>query len=187
MIGELPTSLEIGGENYPIRSDFRVMLRIYEAFNDPDLTDREKLYICLNNLFEDFASIPKEYIQEASEKAYWFAGGGGTVSESSRQNTKILDWEQDEKLIFPAINKVAGYETRSVPYLHWWTFLGMFGEVGEGMLSQVLHIRQKKAKGKKLDKWEEEFIRDNRELIEIRRKYSKEEKAERDRINAMLD
>lgn len=186
MIGQLPRYLEIGGKKYPIDSDFRTMLNIYAAFNDPELTAEEQCFICVNNLFEDFSAIPHEHIQEAVEKAYWFAGGGD-IPEENVSPVKIIDWEQDERIIFPAVNKAAGYETRSVPYMHWWTFLGLFGEIGEGLLSQVLHIRQKKAKGKKLEKWEQEFCRDHRGMVELKTKYTKEELAEQEKLKALLD
>lgn len=186
MIGELPKALEIGGKLYGINSDFRVMLNIYAAFADPELTDQEKCQVCMLNLYCEPQTLPRELMQEAAEKAYWFAGGGNIRTDSARK-AKIIDWEQDEQLIFPAINKAAGYETRAVPYLHWWSFLGLFGEIGEGLFSQVLHLRDKKLKGKKLEKWEQEFVRENRSLVELKRKYSKEEQEERDRINALLD
>ena len=45
MIGNLPTALEIDGREYAIRSDFRAILRIYSAFADPELDEREKCYV----------------------------------------------------------------------------------------------------------------------------------------------
>lgn len=186
MIGDLPKSLEIGGKEYPIDSDFRTMLNIFAAFADPELTEEEKCYVCVKNLYDDFSSIPDDDVQEAIEKAYWFAGGGDIQADDISPK-KIIDWQQDERIIFPAINKVAGYETRSVEYMHWWSFLGLFGEIGEGLLSQVLHIRQKKAKGKKLEKWEQDFCHDHKGMIEIKTRYTKEEIAEQKKLNALLD
>ena len=60
-------------------------------------------------------------------------------------------------------------------------------EIHEGVFSQVLSLRQKKSKGKKLEKWEQEFWRSNRELCVLQHKLSKEEKEERDRLNALLN
>lgn len=37
MIGALPTTLEVNGKAYPIDADFRNVLEIFVAFNDPDL------------------------------------------------------------------------------------------------------------------------------------------------------
>ena len=65
----------------------------------------------------------------------------------------MMDWEQDSAVIIPAVNKVLGKEIRSMPYCHWWTFLGAYMEIGDGVYQQILQIRQKKLKGKKLEKW----------------------------------
>lgn len=98
-----------------------------------------------------------------------------------------MDWEQDQAIIFPAINKVAGYEVRNPDkYLHWWSFLGMFGEIGEGLYSQVMSIRSKMAKGKKLDKTDKEFYNEHKELIDIKVKLTAEEQAELDFIDNLV-
>ena len=86
-----------------------------------------------------------------------------------------MDWEQDEQLIFSAVNDIARVETRIQPYIHWWTFLGYFNEIKEGLFSSVIMIRQKRAKGKTLDKSEREFYRENKELIDLKQKYTPEE------------
>lgn len=185
MIGLLPTALEIAGKPYPIDSDYRTMLRTFEALNDPDLTEQEKCYVMLKNLYRNPENIPRQHIEEAAEKAVWFADGG--ECEKSAQGARILDWKQDERIIFPAINKAAGCEVRGLPYLHWWTFLGLFGEVGEGLLTQVISIRRKRSKGKKLDKWEQEFLNEHRSLINLKKNYSQEELAEQEKLNALLD
>jgi hypothetical protein len=94
---------------------------------------------------------------------------------AKKSNTKILDWKQDEQMIFGSINKVAGKEVRSEKFMHWWTFLGYFSEIDEGLLSTVINIRKKKAKGKKLEKYEQEFVRENQELINIKKELTEEE------------
>lgn len=187
MIGELPESLEIGGKPYRINADFRVILKIFQAFDDPELTEAEKCFICMKNLFTDFESIPEEHLQTAINQAYWFVGGGDIPEKSDARKAKIIDWEQDEFLYFPAVNKIAGFETRAVKFLHWWTFLGYFNEIGEGLFSQVIHIRDKKSRGRKLEKWENEFLCSNRNFVKIRKKYTKEELEEQEKINALFD
>lgn len=181
MIGALPTSLTVDSKEYEIRSDYRVALLIFQALDNPDLTKQEKCLIYLQSLYKE---IP-ENIEEAFSKAAWFLDGG-SVSKSKKAPARILDWEQDEHIIFPAINKAAGFETRSADYLHWWTFLGYFNEIGEGLFSQVMNIRSKRSKHKKLEKWEEEFYKDHKELIDLKRKYSTAEKAQIDRLNELL-
>lgn len=187
MIGQLPTALEVGGKTYAIRSDYRVILTIFQAFNDPELTDDEKCYVCMKCLYIDFEeSVPPEHIQEAAEKAYWFCDGGDMPKAENVEGIKTFDWEQDEGIMFPAINKVAGFEVRAVEYLHWWTFLGLFGVVDDGLFSQVLHLRNKLAKGKKLDKTECEFYRDHRSMVDLKQKLTAEQKEAEERDQAFL-
>ncbi len=188
MIGCLPKKLNINGTDRAIRSDFRVALLIFQAYNDPELSDQEKVQALLECLYEDIDNIPTEDLQSAAEQAVWFLDGGSAIDENSnhQQAKKVMDWEQDEQLIFSAVNKVAGYETRSVDYLHWWTFLGFFNEIGEGLFSTVINIRQKKNKGKKLEKYEQDFYRENKSLIDIKVKLTPEEQAEIDYWNKLL-
>ena len=181
MIGVLPTSLSVDGKDYPINSDYRIALLIFEAYNDPELTQQEKSRVCIECLYKE---IPRNF-SEALKQAVWFLDGGN-MPKPEKAPKKLMDWEQDESIIFPDINKVAGYETRSVDYLHWWTFLGFFNEIGEGLFAQVMHIRSKKAKGKKLEKWEKEFYREHREMIDLKNKLTAEEQAEVDFINSIV-
>ena len=183
MIGILPTKLEICGAFYEIRSDFRIALTIFQAYNDSELSDIEKAQVCLECLF---VNIPVN-TEAALKQAVWFLDGGGIFDECESQRKKVIDWEQDEQLIFSGINKIAGCETRSKEYLHWWTFLGFFNEIGEGLLTTVIGIRQKLNKGKTLEKYEQEFYLEHKKLIDLKRKYSKEEQTEIDRINKLLE
>lgn len=182
MIGALPKTLTVGGEIFPIRTDFRVALTIFEAYNDPELSPRDKAFVCLNCLY---VQVPND-ITAALEKAAWFLDGGSMV-KLKPLHVKTVDWEQDESMLFAAVNKAAGKEVRALDYLHWWTFLGFFSEMGECLYSQVLNIRQKRAKGKKLEKWEIDFFYSHKELIVIREKLTAEEQAELDAEEAFVE
>lgn len=184
MIGELPRSTEINGTEYALRTDFRDVLRILTAFSDPDLENDEKVYICLFILYEDFEIMPETDYESAFKAAIRFIDCGTDPGE--KHSPRTMDWEQDESIIFPAINRVAGYETRSAEYIHWWTFMGWFMEIHDGVFSNVLSIRSKKAKGKKLEKWEREFWQANKDICVLKPKLTEEEKAARDRLNALL-
>lgn len=181
----LPKKLEVNGKKYPIRTDFRVSLTIFQAFNDNSLSPKLKAQAALRCLYID---IPDD-LEEAYKKAVWFLDGGD-MPKSKQAPKRTFDWEQDEYLIFPALNKVAGYEIRSVDYLHWWSFLGLFNEVGEGLYSQVMNIRSKLARGKTLEKWEKEFYNSHKELIILKEKLTPEEQAELEReeefINSLI-
>ncbi len=179
MIGFLPKTLEVSGKEYPIRTDFRTVLVIFQALNDPELEETEKAIVILQSLYEE---IPPD-LQEALDKAAWFMDGGQTHKGNEKP---VMDWEQDEQMIFSAVNKVAGYETRTIEYLHWWSFLGLFNEIGEGLFSTVVNIRKKRNTGKKLDKTEQEFYKRNREIVNLKKRLSKEEQQALDEVNKLL-
>lgn len=185
MIGRLPTSVTVAGKEYAIRTDFRDVLNVIAAYGDPELEDKEKVYVCLCVLYEDFDSIPPEDYEAAYREAIKFIDCG--MYTDDKPSVKTMDWVQDEPIMFPAINKVAGCEVRTLEYLHWWTFMGYFMEINEGIFSHVLSIRHKKAKGKKLEKWERDFWQANKDICVLRQKLSEEEQAAKDRLNALLN
>lgn len=182
---DLPVSLDIGGTGFSIRTDFRDILYILECFNDPNLLDESKQIIMLRVLYEDWEKIPSDLIEEALKKAKDFIDMG--IKEDDRkQRPTLMDWEQDAPIIVSSINKVLGQEVRSLRYLHWWTFLSAYMEIGEGLYSNIISIRQKKAKKKKLEKYEKEFYQENKELIDLKRKESYEEQAAKNEVRELL-
>ena len=182
---ELPTALEVHGTYYSIRTDFRVVLDILAAFNDPDLDDYAKTEVMIRILYEQYETILEKDLQEAAERAAEFIDCGLKAEE--RNAVRTMDWEQDAGIILPAINRVAGREIRSEKYLHWWTFMGYFMEIGDSVFSTVQGIRYKKAKRRPLEKWEKEFLKNNRALVELKEKYSEEEIEEQERLMRLLD
>ncbi len=181
---EFPTSLSVGGVDYEIRTDYRVVLDLFAALADPDLMDDDEQMtaymqsrVIMEIMFPDCDNIPYEYWQEALHKVSAFIDMG--ISDE-RKKPKTMDWEQDAPILIPAINKVLNCEIRAQEYMHWWTFLGAYMEIGESLFSNVIHIRQKRAKGKKLEKWEQDFYNENQSLIDFKQKNqrSDEEKEE---------
>lgn len=184
MVGDLPRTISVNGVNYEIRTDFRDVIKIITAFNDPELEDEEKVYVCLFILYIDFDEIPKDDYEAAYKAALDFIDYGTDGSE--KRNPRLMDWEQDEKILFPDINKVAGFETRTAEYVHWWSFVGYYMAITEGIFSTVINLRGKKAKGKKLEKHEREFWNANKGICVLKEKLTEEEQAKKDRLNALL-
>ena len=171
---EFPTSLNIGGIDYAIRTDYRAVLDLFAALNDPECfgeTEEETnlihANIILRIMFPNCNNIPAEHIQEALDKVAEFIDMG--ISED-RKKPKTMDWEQDAPILIPAINKVLNCEIRAEKHIHWWTFMGAYMEIGESLFSNIIHIRQKKQKGKKLEKWEQDFCNENKSLIDFKQK-----------------
>lgn len=161
--------------DYAIRTNYGAVLDLFVALDDPDSvgdTEEETDYIhsmiILQIMFLDYDRIPPEHWQEAINKVCEFIDNG--ISDK-KNNPKTMDWEQDANILIPEINKILGYEVRNPDInTHWWTFLGAYMAIGESLFSNVIRIRYKKAKGKKLDKQEQEFYKENKSLIDFKQK-----------------
>ena len=172
----LPYSVNIDGEELQIRNkcDFRVVLNVIEALNDEDLTEQEKIQCALYIFYgEELAKISN--YDEAVKQMFIIINGGEEETEQT-EKPRLMDWSHDFQQIAPPISRVLGYDVRTPDrFTHWYTWLGGYMEIGECTFSNIVSIRSKRMKGKKLEKWEEEFYRENRKMIDLPQKLSKEE------------
>ena len=88
---DLPTSVTIGGREYPIRTDFRPILDIITALNDPELTDWDRTAVALGIFFED--EIPED--GEAAIRECLRFISGGAEQPAGKTAPKLVDWEKD--------------------------------------------------------------------------------------------
>lgn len=186
MLGGLPTSLIVNNKSFDIRTDYRDCLLIFEAYDDVDLADFEKTLIMLKILYKDYDKLGEDDFAEAQKQAIWFLSCGDSVGEPVSKKP-VYNWKQDEQMIFSAINKVAGKEVRAIEYMHFWTFIGLFNEIGEGMFQSVVSIRMKKNKGKKLDKSEQEFYRNNKKIIDLKKPKTAQDIADLEALSIILN
>lgn len=177
---DLPKHVMVGDASFEVRYDYRVILEIFEAINDPELDDYSRTIAVLQMFYVDFYSLRD--FEEAIKACFWFINGGKEESEN-RKAVKLVDWEQDFPCIVAPINRVLGYEVRGIPYdlehntggVHWWTFLSAYMEIGDCLFAQVVHIREMRRKGKPLDKSDREFYKRNRDLVDMKTKYTEHE------------
>ena len=179
----LPTRAVIGGKEYALHCDFRDILEIFSYLDDPQLPEYLRWQIAVALFYE--GEMPAEDRQEAM--AYFLSFISCGREDMSKPGPKLLDWEQDAPMIVADVNKVAGQEIRALPFVHWWTFLSWFHAVGEGQLSAVVSIRDKLRRGKKLEGWEKDFYRDNKDTVQLRKRYTGEELEEQARLKKLLD
>lgn len=167
---ELPKSLVVCGAERAIRTDYRAVLDICAALSEVEATDFEKSIAALKILYIDFDSIPYEHYAEALQQCFWFINCG--ENSQQKKSVKLMDWEKDFKYIVSPVNRVIGKEIRSLDYLHWWTFISAYYEIGDCTFAHVVRIRDKKARGEKLDKQEEKWYRQNRDIVDIKNEYT---------------
>lgn len=166
---ELPITVEVAGKSYKIRNgaDYRTIIGVISLCEDPELTKEERTVSALIvfyediNEFEDIFEVFGENTKDAMDAMLKFISYDYDDDLASSAKVKLIDWVQDENLIIAGINSVAKTEVRALEYLHWWTFLSYYMSIGESALSTVVSIRNKIAKGKKLEKYEKEFRREN--------------------------
>lgn len=185
----LPKSIKLGEKEYPIRSDYRVGIRLMQMFEDPELTDSEKLFIAMRVIFKD-AVISGIYLQEALEKTVWFLNGGDLNQTSSAgsqtgSQRRLYSWNQDLRFIIAAVDKTVGFSVRGKAFFHWWDFLSAFSEVGESSFSTIVSQRLLKQKGKQTES-DIEWWADNADIAELRVQRSREEQDAVDRFNKLL-
>lgn len=174
VIYSLPTSVEVNGTEYTIQSDYRAALDILTALSDGDLDEQDKAEAALTIFYPEFSSMPASDYQEALNQCFRFIDHGQGAKTQGKQPA-VMSWEQDFDMIISPVNRIAGCEVRSLPYLHWWSFLSYYMEIGDCLFAQVVAIRDKKARGKPLDKQEREFYRRNREMVDLKTTYTEAE------------
>lgn len=182
---KLPTSVNVAGVSYDIETDYKVVLDVISALNNPNYDEEEKMIYFLMAMIKDFDNLPESQYQDAATELAEFIDMG---LKDDMPRPVTMDWEQDATLIIPEINKQIGngLDVRAMN-MHWWTFLGYYMGIGEGTFAHVVSIRYKKAKGKKLEKWEKDFIRENKNMVVLKPRLSDDEKAEKERLLNILN
>ncbi len=175
MILDLPKSLTICGKEYKINSDFREVLNVLEIMGNIELREWERGFATLLFFYPDFQNMPPEHYEDAKKQCFWFINGGKYDEQAKGKPPRLMDWEQDLPYIIAPVNRVIGHEIRSDDYLHWWTFLSAYMEIGECTFSQIVKIRDIRSQGKPLDKADKEWYRRNQKLVDLKTQYTKEE------------
>lgn len=166
---ELPMSVTVGEREFKIRYEYGAALDILTAMDDSKLDDRDRVPTVLYIFYPDVSEMePSEY-QEALERLKWFLNIGQEEAPGA-VNVRLVDWEQDFPLIVAAVNRVLGFDVRAHPELHWWTFYAAFMEIGDCAFAQVVSIRYKLAMGRTLEKPERAWYRQNKNLVDFKRK-----------------
>lgn len=166
---QLPTSVEIDGVECEFYSDYRDIIDVMNILDDPDLLEGERIEVALDNFYktDDY----KNNIHDAIIYMYQFISQSDKIENKNGPEPKPLyDWDKDFNIIVAPVNKIIGKDVRGIEYLHWWTFLSAFMEIGECTFSTYVSIRDKLNRGKKLEKYEERIYRENKDDITLKKK-----------------
>ena len=173
----LPFDVIVDGEKHNIRNrcDYRVILDIIEILNDADLTNVEKIQTSIFVFYEEPDKI--ENVVVAFEELLKVLNLGED-NDGNNLEKPIMDWQHDFPQIAPAVSRVLGYSVRNPEnYTHWYDFCGAYMEIGgDCTFANIVSLRSKMRKGKKLDECELEFYRKNKKIIDLPQHLTQDEK-----------
>ena len=173
---DLPTTVEINGKELNIRNkcDYRVVLDVIAVLNDKDLDNDSKIRCSLYIFYENIEDITD--FQSAIDEMMKIINMGEDVKEDEPEKPKIMDWEYDFNNVAPPISRVLGYSIRNKDnYTHWYDFIGAYMEIGDCYFAQIIAIRSKKQKGKKLDEQDRQFYKEHKKEIDLPMTLSEDE------------
>ncbi len=130
-------------DGHPISPDYRNMIRFDLILQDEEMSEGEKLYLGLAQLWP---SIPQN-AEWAVEKLLWFYGCGRKAKEdgpdSSHSNKpRAYDFDQDADLIYAGFYAAYGFSLTTTPFLHWWEFMALLSALPDTtLMGQVMRWR----------------------------------------------
>lgn len=160
LTSSLPTKIKVNKNIYDINCDYRTIINILLAFEDIELTQEEKIFIMLNNLYKE--KIPDEDIGDAISQAIKFIDCGEDYT-NNKTKTRVYSFKKDANYIFTGINFTHHIDIDEKPNLHWWKFVDFFMDMSsECMFGELVYYRTRKAEGKltKEEKIQYEKIKD---------------------------
>lgn len=186
MMWSLPISVQIDGTEYAIRNkcDYRVVLDVISALNDEDLEMEYRVECALFQFYgnDELDTVEKVLsslndIQTAIVEMMKIINlGKEEITEEEQHKPQLMDWEHDFTQLAPPISRVLGYSVRDAKnYTHWYDFIGAYMEIGDCTFANIISIRNKRRKGKKLETWEQDFYKENKKIIDLPHKLTDEE------------
>lgn len=179
-IWSLPTTAQLGGGTYRLHTDYRDILDIFRWFSREDIPLWIRWQIAISLFYAD--PVPPTLWEEAATYLTAFIHCG----QENPPGPKLFDWQQDADLILADVNRVAGTEIRSLPYLHWWTFLSYFNSIGDGQLAAIVSLRRRRMEHKKPEGWEKELYQAYRHRLPLAQRLTEQERKHREELEALL-
>lgn len=141
MLDRLPTEYK----GYPINSDFRIGIQIFQALSDNELTDMEKMSISCALLFDVEGVSEYPDMTTMQEGVQWFLSDWYTDNpiKSKEKQKKDMDYDVDQWRIFSAFLTQFGINLNNVD-MHFWVFMGLLSTLEECAFTRIVDIRTKK-------------------------------------------
>ena len=169
LIDELPRSVTIDGDEFPVNYGFRTFVLIEICIFDTKLSDSERVNNALELFYGD--RLPDD-ISAAFERMMWFYRGGKdekkAKSKGSSNVKRCYCFEQDAPYIYSAFRTQYNLDLQDVSStdLHWWKFKAMFEALNEDLrISKIMSYRVTDTAG--MDKHQKKFYSDMKKLYAL--------------------
>lgn len=117
-----PTAIRLkSGRMVPVDADFRTVLRCFNAFEDPNLTDDRKIFLLIRWFFKS------TYVPNAGEVFASFVFDNDTAEDDPAS----MDFEQDADAIYASFMEQYHIDLFEIPYMHWKKFVVLLGGLSD--------------------------------------------------------
>lgn len=130
----LPKTVAVGGEKYPINTDFRASIRFELLMQNASLPDSDK---ALKALELYYPRAPCD-AQGACDGMLWFYRCGREETKRQEESgdgggepRRVYDFAYDADYIYAAFLAQYGVDLQETAHLHWWKFRAMFRALDE--------------------------------------------------------
>ena len=147
ILDKLPEGLTIGGQMYPIRTDFRTAVLFELMSDDRKLTNRQKLDATIK-MFFPYEKPP--LTDETIDQVLWFYACGKETKKHDEEDPAegptesaraVYSFEHDAGYIYAAFLEQYGIDLTEAQ-LHWWKFKALFQALNDQVLfSKIIGYR----------------------------------------------
>lgn len=181
---QLPVTVEIAGEAYAIKTDFRDILRYNELIrgNGASNTALKAINMLLG---DDILRMPNISVDSVVDAIGWFIKCGEVDKKNSLpratlglNNAVPMDFGTDSALIYTAFLQTYQIDLYEISYLHWWKFNWMLEDISPSCrLSKVIEYRTIDTKNKNLSKEQKKAYAALQRYFRVQEKKSEEDEA----------
>lgn len=184
LVEQLPTTVQIDGEDVALDTDFRSALRAILAYEDEDLTRGEKIGLLIENLYPE----PPSNLEAAARQGIWYLNGG-EMPRDEAPGPRLYSMAHDARYIYAAFRQTHGIDLQAIDYLHWWSFLALFMDLGSNTAFCGLVGFRKRLKAGKLSKDERRSYLEMKEVVDLPERDTRtpDEKAREDEFMRLVE
>lgn len=165
LLDPLPTDYK----GFPIDSDFQIGIQIWQIMEEEELSEQERLGICLSLLFldkdENGNPLQVPDLQTAIQGLQWFLSDWYHDNPNSKDKTKVTDYDIDQWRIYSAFRTQYGINLNT-DKLHFWEFMGLLTTLDECAYTRVIDIRQRKI-GSKMSAEEKKALKEAKDIYSL--------------------